>query len=406
MKRVYLDNAATTPLDKDVLVEMIRVSEQFYGNPSSLHTFGQEARKVVEENRSTLAKIIHANKDEIIFTASGSESDNLAIKGVALKNRKRGKHLITTPIEHSAVRISMDYLQKRRGFEVTYLPVDKYGIVKPQDLEEAIRPDTTLVSVMYANNEIGTIEPIAQLGKICKDHDVIFHTDAVQAFCKVPIDVQLDNIDLLSAAAHKINGPKGVGFLYVRNRGMKPKRGKYIEPIIHGGGHEYGLRAGTENAPGIAGFAKAATLLYQNLESEIKRQTALRNKIINWISEHIEDSFLNGHPTQRLSNNINVCIKYVEGESMLLGLDERGIAISTGSACSSTSLEPSHVLIAIGVPPELAHGSLRVTLGKFTTEEEVEYFLENLKPVVDRLRSISPHKKNSQQEISGNHCQS
>ncbi len=406
MKRVYLDNAATTPLDKEVIAEMVRVSEQFYGNPSSLHTIGQEARKVVEESRSTLAKIIKAKSNEIIFTASGSESDNLAIKGVALKNRKRGKHLITTPIEHSAVRITMDYLRKRRGFEVTYLPVDKYGLVNPQDLEETLRPDTTLVSVMYANNEIGTIEPITQLGKICREHDVIFHTDAVQAFCKVPIDVQTENIDLLSAAAHKINGPKGVGFLYVRNSGTRPKWGKYIEPIIHGGGHENGLRAGTENAPGIAGFAKAATLLHQKLTSEIERQTTLRDKIIKWIQENIEDSFLNGHPTQRLSNNVNMCIKYIEGESMLLGLDEKGIAVSTGSACSSTSLEPSHVLLAIGVSPELAHGSLRVTLGKFTNEEEVNYFLENLKPVVDRLRAISPQKKVSQQELSVNHCKS
>ncbi len=406
MKRVYLDNAATTPLDKDVLAEMVRVSDQFYGNPSSLHTFGQEARKVVEESRSTLAKILHAKSNEIIFTASGSESDNLAIKGVALKNRKRGKHLISTPIEHSAVRITLNYLQKRRGFDVTLLHVDRFGLVNPKDLEEAIRPDTTLVSVMYANNEIGTIEPISELGKICREHDVIFHTDAVQAFCKVPIDVQAENIDLLSAAAHKINGPKGVGFLYVRNGGSRPKLGKYIEPLIHGGGHEFNLRAGTENTPGIAGFAKAATLLSLKLDSEIKRQTTLRDKIILWIKENIEDSFLNGHPTQRLSNNVNVSLKYVEGESMLLGLDESGIAVSTGSACSSTSLEPSHVLTAIGVSPELAHGSLRVTLGKFTTEEEVNYFLQQLKPVVDRLRAISPHKKGPQQELSVNQCKS
>ncbi len=406
MKRVYLDNAATTPLDKEVIAEIVRVSEQFYGNPSSLHTFGQEARKVVEESRFTLAKILNAKPYEIIFTASGSESDNLAIKGVALKNRKRGKHLITTPIEHSAVRITMDYLQRRRGFKVTYLPVDKYGLVNPHDLEEAIQPDTTLVSVMYANNEIGTIEPIAELGKICKENDVIFHTDAVQAFCKVPIDVQAENIDLLSAAAHKINGPKGVGLLYVRNGGSRPQWGKYIEPIIHGGGHESGLRAGTENAPGVAGFAKAAALLHTIIDTEIKRQTAMRDKIIHGILEDIEDSFLNGHPTKRLSNNVNVCIKYVEGESMLLGLDEKGIAVSTGSACSSTSLEPSHVLTAIGVSPELAHGSLRVTLGKFTTEEEVDYFLENLQPVVDRLRALSSQKKRSQEELNVSHCKS
>jgi cysteine desulfurase len=404
MKQVYLDNAATTPIDKEVLAEMGRVYEQFYGNPSSIHTLGQEARKVVEESRRTLAKIIHARSDEIIFTASGSESDNLAIKGVALKNRKRGKHIISTPIEHSAVRITLDYLERRRGFEVTYLPVDRFGLVKPIDLEEAIRYDTTLVSIMYANNEIGTIEPIAELGRICRAHDVFFHSDAVQAFCKVPIDVQTDNIDLLSAAAHKINGPKGVGFLYVRNGGTKPKWGKYIEPLIHGGGHEYGLRAGTENTPGIAGFAKAATLLNEKLESEKDRQTLLRDKIIRWILEHIENSFLNGHPTQRLSNNVNISFKYVEGESMLLGLNEKGIAVSTGSACSSTSLEPSHVLTAIGVTPELAHGSLRVTLGKFSTEAEVDYFLENLKSVIDHLRAISPHKKGQQPEVYVDHC--
>ena len=402
MKRVYLDNAATTPIDKDVLAEIVRVYESFYGNPSSLHSFGQEARKIVEESRSTLAKILHAKSDEIIFTGSGSEADNLAIKGVALKNRKRGKHLITSSIEHSAIKNTMEYLQKHRGFEVTFLPVDKYGLVKSQNLEEAIRPDTTLVSIMYANNEIGTIQSISELGKICKEHDVIFHTDAVQAFCKVPIDVQIENIDLLSAAAHKIYGPKGIGFLYVKNQGRRPKWGKIIEPLIHGGGHEFGLRSGTENAPNIAGFAKAATLLLQNLESEMKREIALRDKIINWLLDHIEDSFLNGHPTQRLPNNVNVGIKYIEGESILLGLDLEGIAVSTGSACSTKSLEPSHVLLAIGLPPDLAYGSLRVTLGKFTTEEDVDYFLEKIGPVITRLRAISPLKKTVKYEVQPN----
>jgi cysteine desulfurase len=262
--------------------------------------------------------------------------------------------------------------------------------VSPESVEEAIRPETILVSVMYANNEVGTIQPIEEIGKICQEHDVIFHTDAVQAFCKVPIDVQAQNIDLLSAAAHKVYGPKGVGLLYVRDIGIRKNWGLIIDPLIHGGGHEFGLRSGTENTPGIAGFAKAAELLYQNLEDESQRQTALRNKIISWVSENIENSSLNGHPTQRLPNNINVSIEGVEGESLLLALDLDGIAVSTASACSSKSAEPSHVLTALGIPSELARGSLRITLGKYTTEEEVDYLLEKLGPVVARLRGLSP----------------
>src|SRR5271157_907001 len=390
MRRVYLDYAATTPIDPDVLAEIVRVYEQLFGNPSSLHTYGQEARKIVEESRKTLASILNAKPEEIIFTSGGSESDNLAIKGVAFRNRERGKHLITSAIEHAAVLDTMKYLEKSHGFELTVLPVDQYGTVSPESVEEAIRPNTILVSIMYANNEIGTIQPIEGIGKVCQEHDVIFHTDAVQAFCKVPIDVQAQNIDLLSTAAHKVYGPKGVGFLFVRDIGIRKNWGLYIDPLIHGGGHEFGLRSGTENAPGIAGFAKAADLLYQDFDNESQRQTILRDKIIQRVTENIEDVTLNGHPTQRLPNNVNLSIANVEGESLLLALHLEGIAVSTASACSSKSAEPSHVLTALGIPAELARGSLRITLGKYTTEEEVNYLLEKLGPIVARLRGLSP----------------
>ncbi len=391
-KFIYLDNAATTPMDPRVIDEINRHFKESFGNASSIHTIGQNAHKVLETSRGKVASLINANIEDIIFTSSGTESDNIAIKGIALKNRKKGNHIITSSIEHHAIEIPCKELEKI-GFDVTYLPVDKYGLIDTIKLQEAISEKTILISIMFANNEIGTIEPIKEIGKIAREHDIIFHTDAVQAFGKVPIDVNEMNIDLLSASSHKLYGPKGVGMLYIRNKGMRKGWGKYIEPLFHGGGHERKMRPSTENVPGIAGFAKAVEIAKDEMNEEIQRETILRNKIIKQVIENIEDSYLNGHPTQRLSNNVNLGFKYIEGESILLSLDIEGIEASTGSACSSTSLEASHVLLAIGLRPEDAHGSLRITLGRFTTNDDVDYFLEKLPPIIERLRKMSPLKK-------------
>ncbi|MFX0005314.1 MAG: cysteine desulfurase family protein [Promethearchaeota archaeon] len=391
-KYIYLDNAATTPMDPRVIEEVTKHFKETYGNSSSLHTIGQKAGQILLKSREIIASLINANRDDIFFTSSGTEADNIAIFGVTSKNKGRGNHIITTSIEHHAVENPYKELEKR-GFDVTFLPVDKYGLININDLEQAITKKTILLSIMFANNEIGTIEPIEKIGAIAKKYDVIFHTDAVQAFGKVPIDVNQMNIDLLSASAHKIYGPKGVGMLFIRNKGVRKGWGKFIEPIMYGGGHERDMRPSTVNVPGIAGFAKAVEIAKEEMDEEAKRQIYLRDKIIKWVTENIEDSYLNGHPTQRLPNNVNLGFKYIEGESIVLDLDMEGIATSTGSACSSKSLDPSHVLLAIGLKPQEAHGSLRISLGRFTTEEDVDYFLEKLPNVIERLRKMSPLKK-------------
>jgi cysteine desulfurase len=388
-KYVYLDYAATTPMDPRVIEVYKQSINEYYGNSSSLHSMGQKAAKSLVESRELVASLINAGRNDIFFTSSGTESDNLAIMGVALKNRKYGNHIITSSIEHHAIEKPCEYLEKN-GFEVTFLPVDKYGLIDTKQLEDLITQKTILISIMFANNEIGTIEPIKEIGTIAKEHNIIFHTDAVQALGKIPIDVNELNIDLLSASAHKIYGPKGVGMLYIRNKGIREGKGKYIQPLMYGGGHERDLRPSTVNVPGISAFAKALELAKKEMPEEIKRLTALRDKIIHNLTENIDHCFLNGHPTKRLPNNVNVSIQYIEGESMVLDLDFEGIGVSTGSACSSKSLEPSHVLLAIGLKPQDAHGSLRITLGRFTTEEQVNYFLEKLPPIVQRLRKLSP----------------
>ncbi len=391
-KYIYLDNAATTPMDPKVIEEVNKHFRETYGNSSSLHSIGQKAGQILLKSRETIASLINADRDDIFFTSSGTEADNIAIFGVTSKNAKNGNHIITTSIEHHAVENPYKELEKN-GFKVTYLPVDKYGLIDTKGLEKAITKKTLLISIMFANNEIGTIEPIKEIGAIAKKHDTIFHTDAVQAFGKVPIDVNEMNIDLLSASAHKLYGPKGVGMLYIRNKGVREGWGKYIGPIMYGGGHERDMRPSTVNVPGIAGFAKAAELAKGEMEEEAQRQIYLRDKIIKEVTENIEDSNLNGHPTQRLPNNVNLGFKYIEGESIVLDLDMEGIGTSTGSACSSKSLDPSHVLLAIGLKHEDAHGSLRVSLGRFTTEEDVDYFLEKLPGVIERLRKMSPLKR-------------
>ena len=379
-------------MDPRVIEEIEKHFKTTYGNSSSLHTMGQNAGQILTKSREIVASLINAERDEIIFTSSGTEADNLAILGVALKNKKKGNHVITSSIEHHAILHPCEQLE-REGFRVTYLPVDKYGLINLKELKDAITDKTTLISIMFANNEIGTIQQIEEIGKIVKKHDIIFHTDAVQAFGKIPIDVKAMNIDLLSASAHKLYGPKGVGMLYMRNKGLRTNGEKYIEPILFGGGHEWDMRPSTVNVPGIAGFAKAVELVKAEMDIEAKRQIRLRDKIIKYVLETIEDSYLNGHPTQRLPNNINLGFKYIEGESMVLDLDSEGIEVSTGSACSSKSLDPSHVLLAIGVSPQDAHGSLRITLGRFTSEKDVEYFLKVLPNIIKRLRALSPLTK-------------
>jgi len=390
---IYLDYAATTPMDPRVIEVMNEHFRTSYGNSSSLHSVGQKAAQTLVKSRETVASLINAKRDEIIFTSSGTESDNIAILGVALKNQNRGNHIITSALEHHAVENACKSL-KKKGFITTFLPVDKYGLIDLEELEDMITDKTTLISIMFANNEIGTMEPIKEIGAIAKKHDVVFHTDAVQAFGKVPIDVEAMNIDLLSAAAHKLYGPKGVGMLYIRNKGVREGWGKFIKPLMYGGGHERDMRPSTVNVPGIAGFAKAVELAKKEMPKEIEIHTNYRNKIIKNVLENIEDTYLNGHPTKRLPNNVNLGIKFIEGESIVLDLDSEGIAASTGSACSSKSLDPSHVLLAIGLKPQEAHGSLRVSVGRFTTDDDIDYFLEKLPPIIDRLRKMSPLTSN------------
>jgi len=381
-KYIYMDNAATTPVKKEVLNEMLPYFTEKYGNPSSIYSLGNESKNAVEISREKIAKAINAKPNEIFFTAGGSEADNWAIKGVAFANRSKGNHIITSKIEHHAVLNTCEYLEKH-GFRVTYLDVDEYGVVNLEKLKEAITDDTILISIMFANNEIGTIEPIKEIGKIAKEKGIYFHTDAVQAVGHVKIDVEDLNIDLLSMASHKFYGPKGVGALYIR-KGVK------IDPLIAGGAQERNRRAGTENVPGIVGMGKAIELAYEDLDETTNRLIILRDRLINRVFENIDYVRLNGHPTNRLPGNINFCFEFIEGESMLLSLDMEGIAASSGSACTSGSLEPSHVLLAIGLPHEIAHGSLRLTLGDFNTEEEVDYVADKLVEIVSRLRAMSP----------------
>ncbi len=380
--KIYLDNSATTPLKREVLDAMMPCLTEEYGNASSIYATGRNARKLLDEARETAAAAIGAKTSEMYFTSCGSESDNWAIKGAAYANKNKGKHIITSSIEHHAVLHTLQYLEKQ-GFEVTYLPVDSYGMISLDDLKNAIREDTILITIMFANNEIGTIQPIAEIGKIAAEHKILFHTDAVQAVGHVPIDVHALGIDMLSMSAHKIYGPKGVGALYIRN-GVK------LDNFIHGGAQERGRRAGTENVAGIVGLAKALQLATSNLDENIARMTALRDKLINGIKETIPFCRLNGHPSSRLCNNVNFSFEYIEGESLLLMLDMKGVAASSGSACTSGSLDPSHVLLAIGLKHEIAHGSLRLSLGDFTTEDDINYVLEVLPPIVQRLRDMSP----------------
>lgn len=381
MDRIYLDNAATTPVDKRVLEAMLPYYSDVFGNPSSLYSYGQEAKKAIEEAREKVAKALGADADEIYFTSGGSESDNWALKGVAYALKDKGNHIITTEIEHPAALNTCRYLEKE-GFKVTYLPVDEYGLVKPEDLKKAITDKTILVSIMFANNEIGTIEPIEELVKIAHEKNVYFHTDAVQAVGNIPIDVKKLDVDLLSLSAHKIYGPKGVGALYI-------KKGIKIHSLIQGGTQEKNRRAGTENVAGIVGLGEAIELITKNLDSHINKLTFLRDKLINGILEKIPYVRLNGHPTKRLPGNVNVSFEFVDGESLILNLDMAGICASSGSACTSGSLEPSHVLLAIGHSKELARGSLRLTIGKDNTEEDIDKVLEVLPQIIKRLRSIS-----------------
>jgi cysteine desulfurase len=380
MKRIYMDHAATTPVDQEVLEAMKPYFTEKYGNASSIHDFGQEAKDALEDSRAKVAKLIGADMNEIVFTSGGSESDNLAIKGIVF-GKGKGSHIITSAIEHHAVLHTCEFLEKQ-GFEVTYLPVDKYGLVDPAQVEKAIKSNTVLVSIMHANNEIGTIESVEEIGKVCRNAGILFHTDAVQSLGKIPINMKKMDIDLLSASAHKLYGPKGVGCLYIR---------KDIKPIpqIHGGGHESGMRSGTENIAGIVGFAKACELAGKNMNRWTGHEKGLRNRLIKDCLE-IPNSRLNGHSEKRLPNNTNFCFSGIEGESMVIHLSMKGVAASTGSACSSKSLKPSHVLTAIGLSPKDAHGSLRLTLGKDNTEGDVDYLLEVLPGIVENLRKISP----------------
>jgi cysteine desulfurase len=386
---IYMDHSATTYVRQEVVEAMAPYHAEHFGNPSSIYSIARESKKAIDAARAQVAQALGAEPDEIYFTSGGSESDNWAIKGIAFANRKKGNHIITSAIEHHAILHTCKYLEKE-GFTVTYLPVDQYGLVDPAELERAITDKTILISIMYANNEIGTIEPIADLGAIARKHKIPFHTDAVQAIGNIPIDVKVQNIDLLSLSAHKFYGPKGVGVLYVR-KGIK------IDNLIHGGGQERRRRAGTENLAGIAGLGKAIALATADIEGHNRKIRTLRDRLMSGILAKIPNARLNGHPGKRLPGNINISFEFIEGESMLLWLDDEGICASTGSACTSGSLEPSHVLLATGLPVEISHGSLRLTLGNVNTDEDVDFVLEVLPKVVSRLREMSPLYKGGKQ---------
>lgn len=381
-KLIYMDNAATTQVYPEVLNEMLPYFTEHYGNPSAIYSFAGEAKRGVDHAREIVAKAIGAKTEEIYFTGGGSESDNWALKATAEAYANKGKHIITTAIEHHAILHSAQWLEKH-GYEVTYVGVDEDGKVKLDELEAAIRPDTILISVMAANNEIGTIQPLKEIGAIAKKHGVLFHTDAVQAFAHIPIDVDEMNIDMLSASGHKINGPKGIGIMYIR-KGVK------IQSFIHGGAQERQRRAGTHNVPGIVGIGKATEISIANMEKNNEYEIKLRDHLIERVLNEIPYSRLNGHRTDRLPNNANFCFRFIEGESMLILLDQAGICGSSGSACTSGSLDPSHVLLAIGLPHEIAHGSLRLTISEKTTMEDIDYTVDTLKKIIERLRSMSP----------------
>lgn len=381
-KFIYLDNAATTKTAPEVVEAMIPYFTEHFGNPSSVYSFASGNKQVITEQREQIAKAIGANANEIYFTAGGSESDNWALKATAECYKNKGNHIITTKIEHHAILHTAEYLEKH-GFEVTYLDVDENGVVKLDELKAAIRPTTILISVMFANNEIGTIQPIKEIGAIAREHGILFHTDAVQAFGQIPIDVDACNIDMLSASGHKLNGPKGIGFLYIR-KGVK------IRSFVHGGGQERKRRAGTENVPGIVGFGVATQRAIRTMEERTAKEIKLRDYLIERVLSEIPYTRLNGHRSERLPNNANFSFRFIEGESLLIMLDMKGICASSGSACTSGSLDPSHVLLAIGLPHEIAHGSLRLTLSEETTKEEIDYVVDSLKEIVENLRNMSP----------------
>jgi len=385
MNIIYLDNAATTPVAEEVIKDMMPYYTENWGNPSSIHSSGQKAATAINNARETVANFLGALSSEIIFTGGGTESDNLAIIGAARANLKKGKHIITSAIEHHAVTHPLEYLSKHEGYEITYLPVNSNGIVDPEDLKKAIRPDTVICTIMHANNEIGVIEPISELGAICKENDVIMHTDAVQSCGHIPTLVKELNVDMLSLSAHKFYGPKGIGALYL-------KKGTRLQPLIHGGGHERNKRSGTENVPGIVGLKTAVELAREKMGNESIIQAKLRDKLMDGLVNDIPDSAVTGSRDKRLPNNASIIVKYIEGESMLLHLDMYGIAASSGSACTSGSLEPSHVLLAIGVPVEFAHGSLRFSFGRNSKESDVDAVIDVLPGIVKNLRSMSPFK--------------
>lgn len=381
-KKIYLDNAATTKTRPEVVEAMLPYFTELYGNPSSIYEFSTQNKKAIDEARAKVAKVIGADSSEIYFTSGGTEADNWALKIVADAYAEKGNHIITSKIEHHAILHSCEYLEKK-GIEVTYIDVDENGIIKLDQLEKAIRPTTILISVMFANNEIGTIQPIKEIGEIAKKHNILFHTDAVQAFGQVPIDVNEMNIDMLSASAHKLNGPKGIGCLYIR-KGLK------MRSFIHGGGQERKRRAGTENVPGIVGFGKAAEIALETMDERAQSEIRLRNLLMKRIMDEIPFVRINGDKVRRLPNNVNVSFQFIEGESLLIMLDMNNICASSGSACTSGSLDPSHVLLAIGLPHEIAHGSLRLTVGYENTEEEINYTVDRIKEIVEKLRRMSP----------------
>lgn len=380
--RIYMDHGATTRPDPEVISAMLPYFNDLFGNASSLHTFGREAKDALNRSHEKVARLLGTGPEEIIFTSGGTESDNLAIKGIAYLKKNKGKHIIASVIEHPAVLNTCMYLEEA-GYRITYIPVDEMGLVNPGDVKAAITDDTILISIMHANNEIGTIQPISEISRIAHERDVLVHTDAVQSIGKISTTIAELGVDLLSISAHKIHGPKGVGALYV-NKGIN------LESLVHGGGHEMGKRSGTENIPGIVGLAKAIELSEQRLDKDASYLTGLRDTMINKITNGISNCYLSGHPTKRLPNNVNMRFSFVEGESLMLMLDTKGVAVSTGSACSSGSLEPSHVLTALNIPPVEIHGNLRITLGRENTMEEVDYVVENLVEIVDKLRAISP----------------
>ncbi len=382
-KMIYLDNAATTKTAPEVVDAMLPYFTENYGNPSSVYELAGINKEAVAKSRETIAGILNADAKEIYFTGSGTEADNWALIGAYEAYKEKGDHIITTKIEHHAVLHTCEYLEKKRKAKVTYLDVDENGIVDLEELEKAITPQTILISVMYANNEIGTIQPIREIGMIAKEHGILFHTDAVQAFGQLPIDVDADNIDMLSTSAHKINGPKGIGFLYI-------KKGVKIRSFIHGGAQERKRRAGTENVAGIVGYGCAAKRAADTMEERTKKEKSLRDHLIRRILEEIPYVRLNGDPVKRLPNNVNVSLQFIEGESLLIMMDMEGICVSSGSACTSGSLDPSHVLLAIGLPHEIAHGSLRFSLGEDTTKEDLDYVVDKLKGIVEHLRAMSP----------------